>query len=85
MDKPNKRMKAYEDGLEATLQCVRAHPTGATARHLAEHLKCSKPTIYARLQTLAARGYRFQSSTKVREGARGPDSVAFKLYAEPAT
>lgn len=80
--KPNKRDQAYEEGLEALLKVLRRQSSGLSARELADRLKCSKPTVYARLEELASRGFTFETTEK-RAGERGPKAVAVVLKAEP--
>jgi biotin operon repressor len=68
--------KTYEDQL-TRLAKVLARKQPHTARELASKLKCSKPTVYARLAALEASGTPI-ARLKVRDGTRGPLAAAFK-------
>lgn len=58
---------------------VLAGPGGMTARQLAKRLRCSKPTIYARVERIRALGVVTIKTRKIREGQRGPKANAFVL------
>lgn len=50
-----------------------------TARQIAKRTRCSKPTVYARLDALKARGEQVVPAA-VRDGKSGPLSSAYRIH-----
>jgi biotin operon repressor len=71
-----KRAAKLDAALTRVVEELRKGP--CSARDLAPKLSCSKPTVYAWIEQLKARGVPVVE-TPEREGARGPKAVVFSL------
>jgi biotin operon repressor len=77
MDADATRWERYESDLNALTRALKARGP-VSARQLAEHLKCSKPTIYARLTALRERGVPLKTK-RIRDGVSGPMALGYLL------
>jgi predicted transcriptional regulator len=66
----------YTKTLDRLSQLLRRKPM--TARAIAEHMNCRKPTAYQRLRDLQKRGEEV-FTTQVRESDTGPLSTAYSV------
>lgn len=71
---------SYDTRLEK-LEAVLREGRPLTALQIARRLRCSKPTVYARLAALQERGSKLKLS-ETRAGKRGPKATAFSLIPE---
>lgn len=75
-----KRAMKLDAALRRVVDELRKGPRSARVLHV--DLGCSKPTVYAWIEALKARGYVVAEAPE-REGARGPKAVVYALVSEP--
>lgn len=75
--KPSAKYTKNLDKLAAMLR-----DRARTVRELAKELKCCKPTIYARIEALRARGDPVFTFTVVDGGETGPRPLAYGISVE---
>ncbi len=66
----------YAETLEHLAKELKRRPM--TARAVSVHFRCSRPIAYQRIQSLIKLGFNV-TSRGVRESARGPCSVAYRI------
>lgn len=67
---------SYSETLERVRSLIARKPR--TALEIADLTGCSKPTAYARLAGLRAKGIKL-SKQRVRQGSSGPAAIAYGL------
>jgi len=77
------RQERYTEELDRLAQILRESTKPRTASWLSRKLKCTRATAYNRLEALHQRDGKLVT-IKVRDGNRGPLSIAFRVAAAPA-
>lgn len=73
------KLKQFENDLDALHTLLKKAKAPLTAQQIKKALGCSKQAVYFRLRALKEDRHVALCTTKVREGAHGPNSKAYSL------
>lgn len=72
-------LTTYEKKLTRLRTVLKKHGRPMTARQLARALRCSKPTVYTRVESLIEAGVKVRLGAAPKGKKRGPRAVTFAI------